>query len=293
VSADDLSSIQGLDDKHAGVLASELQITTFRALILTDRHIIHKAMSRFRPRPTLEQIAKWQDEARSELSAPAMDPSDWHPAASFAVVFSQRHVDGAWEKQLEVERTEVEPELQPAIWPGWDCSPLCGWLLEQLGQLDGGEERVPPTRANDEDQAGFSDAHGSATRSAVIRGRLRIGSAAVIDAAGKADLIQAGELIVNPPMELVPPARVMLTITGARPGHEVCAVVRIRARGQSEWNSEDPVTTDRSGRVGLNLPQVDAGEHELKLLAWAPDATAYPVSVRLPTMTIGPTASSS
>jgi hypothetical protein len=292
VSVDPLTSIPGLDDKHAGVLVRQLQITTFRALVLADRRVIYRAMSHFRPRPTLEQIAKWQDHGRNKLSTAVIDPSDWHPAASFAVVFRQRRVDGAWEKQLEVERTEVEPELQPVVWPGWDCSPVCGWMREQLGQSDGGDERVPSARG-DEDQAGFSDEPGSATTPDVIRGRLRIGSAAIIDAAGKSDLIQEGELIVNPRSELVSPARVILTVTGARPGHEVHAVARIRARGESQWNSEDPVITDRSGRVELNLPPMTGGEHEVKLLAWVPDATAYPVSVRLPTMTFRHAANSS
>jgi hypothetical protein len=285
VSVDRLSSIPDLDDKHAGVLARQLQITTFRALVLADRRVIYRAMSRFRPRPTLEQIATWQDHGRSKLSTAVIDPSDWHPAASFAVVFRHRRVDGAWEKQLEVERTEIEPELQPVIWPGWDCSTVCGWMREQLGQPDGGDERLPSASAGDEDQAGFSDKRGSATTPDVIRGRLRIASAEIIDAAGKTDLIQDGELIVNPRSELVSPARVIVTVTGARPGHEVCAVARIRARGESPWNSEDAVVTDRPGRVELNLPPQTSGEHELKLLAWVPDATAYPVSVRLPTMT--------
>ena len=39
------------------------------------------------------------------------DRSAWHTAASFAVVFSQRQVDGQWERRLEAEQTEVEPEL--------------------------------------------------------------------------------------------------------------------------------------------------------------------------------------
>jgi len=287
VSADDLSSIPGLDDKHAGVLARRLQITTFRALVLADRRVVYRMMNHFRPRPTLEQIAKWQDQARNKLGEPVMDPSDWHPAASFAVIFSQRQVDGGWEKQIEVERTEVEPELQPTVWVGWDCAPLCGWMLEQLGQFDGDDERVLPTRASDEDedQAGFADEPASANIPDVTRGRLRIASAAVMDAAGKSDLIQEAELSVNPRVELVSPARVILTVTGAGPGHEVCAVVRIRASGQSQWSSEDPASTDRSGRVELNLSPVNGGDHEVKLLAWAPDATAYPVSVRLPKMT--------
>lgn len=284
---DDLSSIPELEAKHLRVPARQLQITTFRPLVLADRRAIHRAMNHIRPRPTLEQIARWQDQARSKLSEPAVDPSDWHPAASFAVVFAQRQVDGVWERQLQAERTEVEPELQPAVWPGWDCSPICGWMLSQLEQPDSSHGRPSTAGAAGENQARLPEMARSTTPP-VTRGRLRITNAAVISAAGQADLIRVGELVTNPPTELAAPARVVLTVTGAQPGDEVCAVVRLRAHGQPQWNSEDPVTTDPSGRADLNLSPITSGQHEVKLLAWTSDATAHLLSVRLPAVTIKP-----
>jgi hypothetical protein len=42
------------------------------------------------------------------------------------------------------------------------------------------------------------------------------------------------------------------------------------------------------GQAEFDLTPVPAGDHELALIAWAPDATARPVSVTLPSVTIRP-----
>ena len=131
--ADGLSSIEGLADKHQRVLARH-HVTDLRGLIQADRRVIHRAMANLRPRPTLELVSRWQDDARSMLDEAVTDTSDWHTAASFVVVFGQRQRNGAWERRVEVEQTEVEPERNPQLWPDWDCTPVCAWLTSQLGQ---------------------------------------------------------------------------------------------------------------------------------------------------------------
>ena len=273
---DDLTSISGLDEKHARALARQpLQITTFRELASADGDAIYRAMHRFQPRPGHADIARWQDEARSKLRALGTDASDWQPVASFAVVFRRRQVDGDWERRLEVGQTETEHEMPPFVQSSWDCGPVCDWMLEHLGQHDGGE-----------DQARLSEKPGGTQRPRVTRERLHIESAEVIDATGLARLVQAGEITASTATELVSPDRVILTVTGGQPGREVLAVVRIRAHGESDWSSADPGSADRSGRAELNLPPVGAGENDIKLLAWTPDATASLASVQLPTVTI-------
>ena len=87
--ADDLSSIEGLADKHLRALARQ-HVTDLRGLVQADRRVIYRAMANLRPRPTLELISRWQDEARSTLDEAVTDTSDWHTAASFVVVFGQR-----------------------------------------------------------------------------------------------------------------------------------------------------------------------------------------------------------
>jgi hypothetical protein len=267
VPADDLSSIPGLEDKHRRVLA-RLQITTFRAFAHSDRRVIYKAMASIRPRPTLELIARWQDDARSKRSEAALDSSDWHTAASFAVVFAQRQAQGAWQRRLEIERTEVEPERDPETWPGWDCSRACGWMLGQLGEP--GEPGEP----------GFA---GPAV--------LRIDRATLVDAASRTDVAAAGLLAENPPAGLIAPVRIVLKVSGAPPGHEVQAVVRFRRRGQQGWNPREPVTVPRSGQAEFDLSRVPAGQYQLTLLAWTPDASAKLASISLPAVTFSPPAS--
>jgi len=291
VPADDLSAIPGLEDKHRRVLARR-QITTYRMLAHSDRRDIYKAMAGIRPRPTLELIARWQDSARSKQSEAVLDTSDWHTAASFAVVFAQRQTGGTWQRRLEVERTEVEPERNPEVWPGWDCSPACGWMLGQLGQL--GRAGPPPQAAAAADGAAVDSAAGPADEPAgpavppAARAVLSIDHATLIDAVATADVVAAGALAANPPTELIAPVRVVLKVSGAPPGHEVQAVVRFRGRGRGQrgWNPQDPVIVPRSGRAEFDLSQVPAGLYQMALLAWAPDASAKPASVSLPMVTI-------
>jgi hypothetical protein len=261
---DDLSSIEDLADKHRRVLARH-HVTDRRGLVQADRRVIHRAMANLRPRPTLELISRWQDDARSKLEDTGTDAPDWQQAASFVVIFSQRPQDGGWERHVEVERTEVEPERSTQVWPGWDCAPVCAWMTSQLSQpADPGSGSPPP--------AG--------------RPRLRIDSAALIDAAGRADVVTAGQLAAGPRTRLTPPVRVIFAVSGTRPGTRLQAVARIQRPDAPGWNPRDPVTPSASGRAEFDLSAVPAGEHELSLIAWAPDASAQPVSVRLPPITI-------
>jgi hypothetical protein len=293
VPADDLSAIPGLEDKHRRVLARR-QITTYRALAHSDRRDIYKAMASIRPRPALELIARWQDSARTKQSEGVLDTSDWHTAASFAVVFAQRQTGGTWQRRLEAERTEVEPERDPEVWPGWDCSPVCGWMLGQVGKLGqlGEPDRAGPLLQAAADSAAADSAAGAANEPAgpavqpAARAVLSIDRATLIDAIATADVVAAGALAANPPTELIAPVQVALKVGGVHPGHEVQAVVRFRGHGQQGWNPQDPVIVPRSGRAEFDLSQVPAGQYQMALLAWAPDASAKPASVSLPMVTI-------
>ena len=71
------------------------------------------------------------------LSETAPDLAEWQTTASFVVVFSQRRTGGIWERRIEAERTEVEPERATEVWPGWQAAPLYAWMAGQLGQASG------------------------------------------------------------------------------------------------------------------------------------------------------------
>lgn len=276
--SDDLSSIPGLEDKHLRALARQ-NVTDLTGLADADRQAIYRAMANLRPRPTLEQISRWQDDARNMLPEPETGASDWHPAASFVVVFSQRRAGDTWERRTEAERTEVEPEQNLRIWSGWDCEPICTWML---GQLDA-DTAQPPSEPPRE-----AAAEPPAEEPAAGRAQLTIDSAAIIDAAGRADVVTAGALAADPPRELVAPVRVVLTVSGAPPGTQVQAVTRILRPDDFGWNPQDPVVVPDSGQAEFDLSGVPAGQHELALIAWAADAAANLVSVSLPRMTIRP-----
>ena len=66
MAADDLSSITGMEDKHRRALARR-QITTLRGLADADEDVIYRAMGSIKPRPSHNQIAQWQADARSKL----------------------------------------------------------------------------------------------------------------------------------------------------------------------------------------------------------------------------------
>jgi hypothetical protein len=322
VSASDLSSIEGLEEKHLRALARH-GVTDLRGLVQANREVIHRAMANLRPRPPRDLIARWQDDARSLLAETTPDATEWQMVASFVVVFFQRRAGDAWERRVEAERTEVEPERNPSVWPGWEAAPICEWMVGQLGQASGAEPDGGEPASGDgavdaaaeisggaavaEVSAGSAVAAG-AEDTAVAEGApgaedtaggagaderpaLRIDSVAIIDAAGRADVVAAGAVAAGavaagPPRELVAPARVAFTVSGARPKTRLWAVARILRGDGPGRNARDPVAVPDSGNVELDLSVAPVGEYDVRLIAWAPDATAKPASVRLPAIRI-------
>jgi hypothetical protein len=283
VPSHDLSSIQGLEDQQLRALARH-GISDLRGLVQADWAVIYRAVANLQPRPTRDQIARWQEDAGRMLGEGVPDAPDeigpdapeWPTAASFVVVFSKRRAGDTWERRVAVERTEVEPEQNPQVWSGWECEPICGWMLGQLGQ-DDGTEPLP---------AESPPAESAPAGPASERPALHVDSASIIDAAGRADVLTAGAVVACPPTELVAPVRVVFMVSGARPRTRLQAVTRILRPDGPGWNAQDPTVVPGSGQAEFDLSRVPAGEHELSLIAWAPDATAKPVSVRLPKVTI-------
>jgi hypothetical protein len=285
---DDLSSIEGLVDKHVRALG-RLHIVDLRGLADAEPQAIHRTMANLRPRPTPEQIAGWQDQARDKLGDSVPDPAEWHTMASFVVVFSQRQADAAWERRVEAEQTEVEPERNPQVWSGWDCGPVFDWMHGQLRQAVGAEEPPGAEPAGEPVPASSGEPDPApAQPSRRDRAQLSIDSASIIDAAGRTEVVTAAVPAARPRTGLVAPVRVVFTIGGASPGARLQAVTRILRPDGPGWNPQDPVVLAGPGQAGFDLAQIPAGDHDLALIAWTPDATAKPVSVRLPRVTIRP-----
>jgi len=203
------------------------------------------------------------------VAGTAPDPADWQTTASFVIVFSQRRAGGIWERRVEAERTEVEPERATEVWSGWHAAPVCAWIAGQLSLANGvGGAPVSPPRP------------------ASARTQLRIDSAALIDAVGRTDVVTGGVRAARPRTVLVAPVRVVFTVSGAPPPTRLQAVTRIQRPDGPGWNPRNPVALAGPGQAEFDLAPVPAGDHEMTLIAWAPDATARPVSVRLPRVTI-------
>lgn len=273
---DDLSAVPGLQEAHRRALARKLGITSLAALADTDQRAIYTALGSMRPRPTLARIADWQADARSRLSDAAVDASEWHRAASFAVIFAQRQVDGGWERRMEAEQTEVEPPPPAREWLSWECGPLCDWMLSQLDRPD------DPTAAEAEPRAA------DAMPGPAGRAELRIDGAAITDAEQTQDLVQAGTTIASAPAELMPPVQLSITVSGGQPGQQLRAAVWFHRTAEPGWSPADPVSVPKSGQVQFDLSAVPPGGHNVRLLAWATTRGASLAAVTLPRLTFRP-----
>jgi hypothetical protein len=282
VPTDDLSSIPGLEDKHLRALARQ-QVADLRSFADADQRDIYRAMANVRPRPSLERISQWQEEARSRLPAPGTGAPDWQTVASFAVIFAQRQVGDTVERRVEVEQTEVEPEQEPRTWAGWEVEPVGTWMAGQLSQAGSVSTAARPGTGQPPERAEAAEPAAGQTPG---RTQLAIETASIIAADRTFDLVTGGALAGEPPAELTAPVRVVFTVSGARPGTAVQAVTRILRPDGPGWNPQAPVALERSGQAEFDLAGIPAGQYEMSLIAWAPDATAKPVSVRLPALTI-------
>lgn len=279
-----LGSISGLQEAHRRALADKLGITSLRALADADQRAIHTALANLRPRPSLARIAKWQTDARNRLTGAEVDRSDWHTAASFAVVFAQRQVGAVWEYRLEAEQTEVEPASESQQWPDWNCESLCAWMLGHVR---------PPEEQSHADAEPVGQRGPQAAKPAAIatsartrRTELRVESATIIDALREQDLIRAGTVIAAPAEDLRAPVRLRLTISGGRSGQQLRAAVWFRRPAEPGWSPHDPVIVSPEGQAEFDLSSVPPGSHDIRLLAWATDPGATLAAVTLPTLTL-------
>ena len=195
------------------------------------------------------------------------------------MIFARRQADDTWERRVEAERTEVEPAQEPQIWADWDFEAVGSWMA---GQLRAAASESTPAQPAAAEQVAAKPARARAQE----RSQLRIDSAAITDANSTVDVVTGGALAADLPPELIAPVRVVLTVGGARPGTVLHAVTRILRPDGPGWNPQDPLVVRRSGQAEFDLSGVPDGQYEMSLIAWAPDATAKPVSVRLPALTI-------
>ena len=218
-----------------------------------DRQAIYRAMANLRPRPTPradfalarrcpEHAARAGDQAPPGRASGRLVRGGLQPAPR------RRHLGTA---RTEAERTEVEPEQNLQIWSGWDCEPICAWMMGQLDQADPAQPPPEPPPKPPREPPAEEPAAG--------RAQLTIDSATIIDADGRADVVTAGALAADPPRELVAPVRVVLAVSGARPGTRVQAVTRILRPDDFGWNPRHPVVVPDSGQAEFDLSESRRG----------------------------------
>jgi hypothetical protein len=303
VPGNDLSAVPGLQEAHRRALAGKLGITSLAALADADQRAIYTALGSLRPRPTLARIAAWQADARGRLSDAAVEASEWHRAASFAVIFAQRQVAGGWERRIEAEQTEVDPEPPAREWPGWECAPLCDWMLSQLdrpehepaaetepaaGDATAGDATAAARAAAARAAAARAAAGGAGAAGAAApagRAELRIDRAVITDAQQTLDLVRGGDVVTLPAAEFTPPAQLSVTVTGGRSGQQLRAAVWFRRPAEPGWSPVPSASLPTSGQVEFALSSVPPGQHQVRLLAWATQPGASLAAVTLPRLT--------
>lgn len=267
---DDLTTIQGLGTRHRQVLIEKLQVTNYEELASADPEAIFEAMVRIRPRPTLQRIRLWKEQARRLRGQAVVEDPGWERAATFVLSFEQRQVESSQERRLVIQQTELELEQPWSSWPDWDCSAICDWLRQRVG----GSKPVGPV-----------DAPEPADERTAGAGQLQIVHAAVVDLTERREAVAEGRS-TGQSLECTIPCRLEVAVAGVPPDREVRVALRFRRVGQAGWSPLEPATLAPHGRVELELPDAVAGRHAARLVAWVPDGSTPPTAVDLPELTI-------
>jgi len=278
VAGDDLTSIPGLLDRHRRALESRMQITTYDALVQANPRTILAAMSRIRlPRPTLEEIRGWQNEARRLRDAADLKNAPaWSRTASFVLSFEQRAARGQVERRLVAQQTELEPEQEkpPATWPGWDCTGICDWLRQKTGVPDSGPEA--PGRGPMPDAVELQ----AVAPAAAPPLRLQFENVAIVDVSGQVPAVRKGQLVAEA-LECTLPARLEVQVSRSAPDRAVRVALRFRQPAGPGWSPREPTRLPGTGPAQLDLAGIPPGQYQARLVAWAPDGSAEPIALNL------------
>ena len=277
------------------VLVEHLGMTTCRDLILAERRVISDAMqaARLARKPSLEQIAVWQDDARRQLndrSTSAASDELWNQAASFVVCFQERDLgDRGWERRIEVLQAEVEPEPQPASQLGWECGWLCGWMRGVLGldagaSVSSGERRAPAVPA----PAPAAVAANERTNTlGAPQPSLEFGAVALTDADGRRSVALDDDTRAAT-LRCRLPARLGVELRGSAPDDPAQLTVRVRTTGRRDAPKLPDTAVAVSGFTDVDLSQLPPGTHQLTIVAWTSTGSADPAVARLPALQIDP-----
>jgi len=284
----ELSGLSGLDDKQRAVLEQKLEITTCYELIMADRQQIVNAFGRRTIRPTLEDVAVWQDEARRtrassvDASGSAMASSEWEPVAMFVVAFEELRSGDTTDQRIVVEQTDIESEAGPrhrSRWSGWACDDACRWMLERVG--------VPVASTPPEPAQITSVTKVSAARNRPERthSKIVIERANLADSSGDIELVAGSRLVPQNRLVWAQPMHLRVTLGGPPTGPGTAVVLQlVQADGQKQ-NIVGHL--DDVGHVAeIDLSGIADGEYKPTVVAWTPDGSSLPRVVKLPAVVV-------
>jgi len=291
--ASDLSSIPGLRPKHEAVLAGPLRIRTALELARADRRVVHAAMRRLRPAPTLEEIAGWQDQARDLAAAARAEPPDlprppgWKQAAAFVVSFETRQTTSDPERRLVVEQVEQAPPEPRQEWPAWSREAAWTWMLERL-ETDGGDPQParpepPGQEPAADDMPGLDEEpqSESASRPGRIPRAITVDTPELLLATGIVRRLDAAGPAVD-----IPPRTVLRVTATSAPGLPLQVGLRLRRAGSPSYAPSPPVTAVSGERAEIDLDGLPPGEHAAVLTIWASRGKAAAAVIPLPRLCV-------
>ncbi len=105
-----------------------------------DRRVVHSSMSRVRPRPTLEDVSRWQDRARDLVPpGPTVTEPGWDQVAAFVVSYEE---SGSDRRVVVAQAEHVAPEPITVL-DGWEVnSEATAWMM---GHVAAAQADTPQT----------------------------------------------------------------------------------------------------------------------------------------------------
>ena len=283
--ASDLSSIPGLQPKHEAVLAGPLRISTALELARADRRVMHAAMRRLRPAPTLEDIAGWQDHARDLAAAARAEPPEspespgWEQVAAFVVSFEARQTSADPERRLVVEQVEQTPPEPRQEWPAWSREAAWTWMLQRVEPAGSGASgTTKPAQREPGAETRPEPASGPGAR---VPRAITAGAPELVLAGGQVRRLDAA----GPAVDIPPRAALRITATGV-PGLPLQVGLRLRRTGAPSYAPGPPVTAASGEAAEIGLDLLPAGEHAAVLTIWAPGGKAAAAVIPLPRLRV-------
>lgn len=280
----DLSAVAELEARHLNVLHAKLGITTPEALMRADRRVVHSSMSRVRPRPTLEDVSRWQDRARDLVPpGPTVTEPGWDQVAAFVVSYEE---SGSDRRVVVAQAEHVAPEPITVL-DGWEVnSEATAWMMGHVAAAQADTPQTDTPAAEDAPPTPEPSPSPDGPRARVAPPPLQFRDVRVGSATG-------GTVTVDPagaPSTVASPQWVELDVAGPGPSVPVQVAVRVMRSGRAGLTVAQQSARATAQRleggdpVRLSLARLPSGRNRAVLVAWTEHGEASPCILELPTL---------